>query len=707
MSERHARDRTRACWRSRSAWERSRSTCRAPRGASCGATARRTTRWPGASRTTRDLRYDAARPRAHPHRVPERPAGPLPEARERRHHYRRRFRLPVAAARAARGGAALLRQGRSSTRCSRRRSSCRLRNARVSRWPTACCWHRRSGSSFAVLRRRGHAPGSALATAMALGLLTVVPLYLVWPTPEIFGFALVTAGLAAWAAGPAAALGAALRHRGLPEAAERADGGAARPRAAAAGGRRALARALFRTQAPGVAPARGRARASRPAVSTRSTPPSPASSTTRAASARPSTAAFHSTRRAPRFDDAGIWMTTNQVGPLVAGQDEEKVTAASGPARDAGEIRESLLLNLGYFWFGRFGGVLAYFFPALVALGLFLAVGPRDRVGWLCARRDRRCRGSPTSGSSRTTGTAAAERSATATSSESCRASCSWSRRGAGRGSRSPACCRGRLPGAGARVPDPSLARSRAPRARGALPGAAGRAHDAERPLDLHGSLAQEAAVRLHRRRREARGCRRLLPLLHGRRQLGQARSGAAGRASGCAALPPPRSWCAPSTSRRSSASCCGCAAGRAGDPWTARFDGRSARASVGPGEARELELAAGRGVRYYDTYLHVLRLESRRGAALPDGRVVGRLRGAAPRHGTARGRGGDAVSDRLARVVLGVVSGLVLLLAVATNLPQAADGRFWSDGAELSRDGGQPRLRSRPRCSPPRTWRA
>ena len=39
-------------------------------------------------------------------------------------------------------------------------------------------------------------------------------------------------------------------------------------------------------------------------------------------------------------------------------------------------------------------------------------------------------------------------------------------------------------------------------------------------------------------------------------------------------------------------------------------------------------------------------------------------------------------MSDRLARVVLGVVSGLVLLLAVATNLPQAADGRFWSDGA-------------------------
>jgi hypothetical protein len=45
---------------------------------------------------------------------------------------------------------------------------------------------------------------------------------------------------------------------------------------------------------------------------------------------------------------------------------------------------------------------------------------------------------------------------------------------------------------------------------------------------------------------------------------------------------------------------------------------------TVGPGEERELEIAVGRGVRYYDTYLHVLRLESRRGASLPDGRVVG-----------------------------------------------------------------------------------
>ena len=39
-------------------------------------------------------------------------------------------------------------------------------------------------------------------------------------------------------------------------------------------------------------------------------------------------------------------------------------------------------------------------------------------------------------------------------------------------------------------------------------------------------------------------------------------------------------------------------------------------------------------------------------------------------------------MSERLARIALGVVSGLALLAAVAIDLPKAADGRFWSDGA-------------------------
>ena len=135
---------------------------------------------------------------------------------------------------------------------------------------------------------------------------------------------------------------------------------------------------------------------------------------------------------------------------------------------------------------------------------------------------------------------------------------------------------------------------------------------------------------------------------------------------------------------------------GPRGDQVTARRGFDSARVSVGPGEQRELELDVGRGVRYYDTYLHVLRLESRRGAALPDGRVVGafvELRLVMGRDG----RGGGAVTDRLARLGLGVVSGLVLLVALGGR-PAAGLGRpLLERRGDLPRDGGQPRLRPRP----------
>jgi hypothetical protein len=46
-------------------------------------------------------------------------------------------------------------------------------------------------------------------------------------------------------------------------------------------------------------------------------------------------------------------------------------------------MRASFLRNLGYFWVGRYAGVLVYFFPAFVALALFLVVGPRTTAGWL------------------------------------------------------------------------------------------------------------------------------------------------------------------------------------------------------------------------------------------------------------------------------------------------------------------------------------
>ena len=63
---------------------------------------------------------------------------------------------------------------------------------------------------------------------------------------------------------------------------------------------------------------------------------------------------------------------------------------------------------------------------------------------------------------------------------------------------------------------------------------------------------------------------------------------------------------------------------GPMGDVVTVRRGFTSHRLTVRPGEVREVSLPVGRGLRYYDTYLHVLHLRSRRGAPLPDGRAVG-----------------------------------------------------------------------------------
>src|SRR5262249_25685878 len=83
------------------------------------------------------------------------------------------------------------------------------------------------------------------------------------------------------------------------------------------------------------------------------------------------------------FDSAGVWMTTDHIGPLVAGRDEDKQTDRVAPPRPPEELRRSFLLNLGYFWLGRFGGALPYFPGLAAAVVLFLALGPRERDGWL------------------------------------------------------------------------------------------------------------------------------------------------------------------------------------------------------------------------------------------------------------------------------------------------------------------------------------
>jgi hypothetical protein len=63
---------------------------------------------------------------------------------------------------------------------------------------------------------------------------------------------------------------------------------------------------------------------------------------------------------------------------------------------------------------------------------------------------------------------------------------------------------------------------------------------------------------------------------------------------------------------------------GPLGDVVTVRRGFSSTRVTLGPGQVQDVGLPVERGLRYYDTYLHVLRLRSRRGAPLADGRAVG-----------------------------------------------------------------------------------
>jgi hypothetical protein len=53
--------------------------------------------------------------------------------------------------------------------------------------------------------------------------------------------------------------------------------------------------------------------------------------------------------------------------------------------------------------------------------------------------------------------------------------------------------------------------------------------------------------------------------------------------------------------------------AGPRGDEVDARLGRATAAASLAPGQTTEVALEAGPGFRYYDTYLHVLQLRSRR----------------------------------------------------------------------------------------------
>ena len=223
--------------------------------------------------------------------------------------------------------------------------------------------------------RRGDGTGAAAAGVVALLALGVVPIYLLWQTPEIFSLGLVTAGLVAYRRDrvllAAALLGLAVYSKpthlaaALPLVLSPLFLGAAgwAKRVGDSARRAALlitvAAACFGLGwlATGELNYQGGERKTfydrypfEPGVS---------------------------------FDTAGVWMTTDHVGPLVAGRDDDKLSDRTAPPRAPEELRRSFLLNLGYFWIGRFGGAVPYFPGFAAAVLLFLVARPRERDGWL------------------------------------------------------------------------------------------------------------------------------------------------------------------------------------------------------------------------------------------------------------------------------------------------------------------------------------
>jgi hypothetical protein len=229
------------------------------------------------------------------------------------------------------------------------------------------------GLGYAGLRRVS-TPGNALAGVLALFVLGVVPVYLLWMTPELLNLALVTGGLVAWRRDrpSLAAVLIGLAAYSKPTNALLAlpllldplllSGGWG-PRLLASARRGAVVAAVLLAGfganwlATGEMNYQGGERKT-----------------------------FYD--RYPfdpgvTFDSAGVWMTTDHLGPLVAGRDEDKGTERVAPPRSEEELRRSFVLNLAYFWVGRFGGALPYF-PGVVLAGVvFLVLGPRERGGWL------------------------------------------------------------------------------------------------------------------------------------------------------------------------------------------------------------------------------------------------------------------------------------------------------------------------------------
>jgi hypothetical protein len=234
--------------------------------------------------------------------------------------------------------------------------------------------------AYAELRRQA-SPGRALAAALLLFLGTVAPLYLIWPQPEMLNLALVTAALVAWRRGRplVAAVLIALAAYSKPYNVLLALPLGVEP--------------LLAVRTTGVARSVFEA-ARRAAVVTLTV--LALFGLNRAVTGEMNyqggeRKTFYGTfpfeTQAVTFGNSGIWATTNELGAPVEETRSEAPAAApargAAPARAASEMRASFLRNLAYFWFGRYAGALLYYFPAFAAIAVFLALGPRTTAGWL------------------------------------------------------------------------------------------------------------------------------------------------------------------------------------------------------------------------------------------------------------------------------------------------------------------------------------
>ena len=234
--------------------------------------------------------------------------------------------------------------------------------------------------AYRELRRQG-SPGRALPAALLLFLGTVAPLYLIWPQPELLNLALVTAALVAWR-----------RERPLLSAVLIGLAAYSKPYnvlLALPLGVEPLLRGRYPTFAKGLAASALRALVVTATVGAHFGANKAITGEMNYQGGERKTfyGTFPFETQAVTFGNSGIWATTNELGPAVEVSGAElaagKPARGSAPPRSGSEMRASFLRNLGYFWIGRYAGVLLYFFPAFVALVLFLARGPRTVAGGL------------------------------------------------------------------------------------------------------------------------------------------------------------------------------------------------------------------------------------------------------------------------------------------------------------------------------------